>query len=76
MCLDCGFYNGRQVMDLVAEKAARDARMKAKKDRIKADVGTPSPDLEETKEEVSTEDSSKEANEENDTDNRPEKKVE
>lgn len=36
MCLECGFYNGRQVMDLAAKKEAREARIKAKKDAIKA----------------------------------------
>ena len=35
MCLSCGFYKGRQVLDLVAQKAARDARINAKHDRIK-----------------------------------------
>ena len=35
MCLDCGFYNGRQVMDLAANKAKREARLNAKKDAIK-----------------------------------------
>jgi len=35
MCLSCGFYNGRQVLDLVAQKAARDARITAKHERIK-----------------------------------------
>ncbi|MEL6803408.1 MAG: 50S ribosomal protein L32 [Bacteroidota bacterium] len=36
MCLECGFYNGRQVIDLTAKKEAREARMKAKRERIKA----------------------------------------
>jgi large subunit ribosomal protein L32 len=36
MCLECGFYNGRQVMDLAAKKEAREARMQAKRDAIKA----------------------------------------
>ena len=35
MCLDCGFYNGRQVMDLAAQKEKREARLNAKKDAIK-----------------------------------------
>ncbi len=39
MCLSCGYYNGRQVIDLVSEKAKRDARIKAKQERIKADTG-------------------------------------
>ncbi len=41
MCLSCGFYKGRQVMDLAAEKAKRDARLKAKRERIEGDVGVP-----------------------------------
>ena len=36
MCLDCGFYNGRQVMDLEAKKEKREARMKAKAEAISA----------------------------------------
>jgi hypothetical protein len=50
MCLACGYYNGRQVMDLEALKAKRDARIKAKKERIKLDVGDSAPVAEETKE--------------------------
>jgi hypothetical protein len=36
MCLQCGFYNGRQVMDLKAKHEARAARMQAKREAIKA----------------------------------------
>ncbi len=36
MCLECGFYNGRQVMDLKAEKVKRDARLESKREAIKA----------------------------------------
>jgi large subunit ribosomal protein L32 len=43
MCLECGYYNGRQVMDLEALKAKRDARIKAKKERIKLDSGETTP---------------------------------
>ena len=39
MCLSCGFYKGRQVMDLAGEKAKRDARLKAKRDAIRAETG-------------------------------------
>jgi hypothetical protein len=35
MCLECGFYKGRQVIDLVAAKEAREARIKAKEERIR-----------------------------------------
>lgn len=37
MCLECGFYNGRQVMDLAAKKSARQARMAAKQNAIKGE---------------------------------------
>lgn len=47
MCLECGYYNGRQVMDLVGEKAKREARLKAKQEKIKNELGvggeTPAP---------------------------------
>lgn len=36
MCLECGFYNGRQVMDLAAKKEKREARMQAKREAITA----------------------------------------
>ncbi len=36
MCLECGYYNGRQVLDLEQAKAARAARMAAKREAIKA----------------------------------------
>ncbi len=39
MCLSCGFYNGRQVIDLASSKAKRDARIKAKEERIKNELG-------------------------------------
>ena len=40
MCLECGYYNGRQVMDLEALKAKRDERIKTKRERIKLDSGS------------------------------------
>jgi len=44
MCLSCGYYNGRQVIDLEAKKTAREARMNAKKEAIKGSaVGDESP---------------------------------
>lgn len=36
MCLECGFYNGRVVIDMKAQKAARDQRIQAKKEAINA----------------------------------------
>lgn len=35
MCLECGFYKGRQVMDLASKKKARDERIAKKKELIK-----------------------------------------
>ena len=35
MCLDCGFYNGKRVVDMKAKKDAREARMTAKREAIK-----------------------------------------
>lgn len=44
MCLECGYYNGRQVIDLEARKTAREARMNAKREAIKGSaVGDASP---------------------------------
>lgn len=76
MCLECGYYNGRQVMDLEAEKAKREARIKAKEERIKAEAGVPAPEVNEVSEPVSQEDESKAAKEENTQDKKPEKKPE
>jgi hypothetical protein len=38
MCLNCGFYNGKMVLDLAAKKTEREARMNAKRDAIRAQV--------------------------------------
>jgi hypothetical protein len=35
MCLDCGFYNGKMVVDMKAKKESREARMSAKREAIK-----------------------------------------
>lgn len=43
MCLSCGHYNGRQVLDLAAEKAKRDARIKLKEERIKGEAAAAAP---------------------------------
>ena len=53
MCLSCGFYKGRQVMDLAAQKDKRRARMQAKKDAISASA--PSEAESASKEVVTTE---------------------
>jgi len=39
MCLACGFYNGRLVLDMAAKATARAERMKAKREMIKAESG-------------------------------------
>lgn len=43
MCLECGYYNGRQVLDLEAAKAGRAARMAAKREAIKAQAESIAP---------------------------------
>ena len=43
MCLECGFYKGRQVMDLKAQKAKREARLRAKKEAIEAQLASIAP---------------------------------
>lgn len=35
MCLDCGYYNGRQIIDLAAKKEARQTRLDQKREAIK-----------------------------------------
>ena len=76
MCLECGFYNGKQVMDLESLKTKRDARIQSKKERIKAEGYVPEPETTEVAEEIPTTDTSKEATEENTSDKKPEKKPE
>jgi predicted nucleic acid-binding Zn-ribbon protein len=34
MCLECGFYNGKMVIDLAAKRKARTERLEAKKAAI------------------------------------------
>lgn len=43
MCLECGFYNGRQVMDLKSKKAAREARLTAKREAVKGQAAAEAP---------------------------------
>lgn len=56
MCLSCGFYNGRQVLDLGAAKVKRDARIKEKHDRIRLESGAPTAPVQESHEEEKTTD--------------------
>ena len=63
-------------MDLTTAKTAREARMKAKKDRIKADMGTPAPEVKETHEDAPAAEKKKEAREKNKQTKEPEKKPE
>ncbi len=43
MCRECGYYNGRQVMDLEAAKAQRAARMAAKREAIRGQAESIAP---------------------------------
>jgi len=43
MCLNCGFYKGKIVIDLVAKRKAREARLEAKRELIKAQSGETEP---------------------------------
>jgi len=43
MCLDCGFYKGRVVIDLAAKKKDRSARILAKKEAIQGQAAEQSP---------------------------------
>jgi large subunit ribosomal protein L32 len=43
MCLECGFYNGRQIIDLKAKKDARVARMQAKREAVGANAAAETP---------------------------------
>jgi hypothetical protein len=43
MCLNCGFYNGRVVIDLAAKNKARTERMNAKREAINAQFGDSTP---------------------------------
>lgn len=52
MCQACGFYKGRMVLDLATLKTARDARIKAKKERIRVEGGAQQTRPTETTEEV------------------------
>jgi hypothetical protein len=42
MCLNCGFYNGRVVIDLAAKHKDRADRMQAKREAISAQAGSQS----------------------------------
>lgn len=44
MCLACGYYRGRQVMDLTAKNAKRATRIADKKERIRAQSSAPNAD--------------------------------
>lgn len=39
MCLECGFYKGRMVVDMAGKKKAREERIKAKQEMISAQQG-------------------------------------
>ena len=37
MCLNCGFYKGQVVIDLLAKKKSRETRMQIKRDAIRGE---------------------------------------
>jgi hypothetical protein len=76
MCLACGFYKGREVLNLAADAKKRDARIKAKRERIRAVEESPEPT--EAHHEVSepVPDTSGTPSGETEHDKRPEKKLE
>ena len=43
MCLSCGFYKGKIVIDLLAKKKDREARMTAKRDVIRGQAAEAEP---------------------------------
>lgn len=43
MCLECGFYKDRQVIDLTAKKEAREVRLHAKREMIKGQMESIAP---------------------------------
>ncbi|NCN12107.1 50S ribosomal protein L32 [Candidatus Kaiserbacteria bacterium] len=54
MCLECGHYNGRMVVDMTAKKQAREARLQVKREAIQAQQGevattTPEPEVKDKK---------------------------
>jgi large subunit ribosomal protein L32 len=50
MCLACGFYKGRMVVDMTQKTKAREERMQTKKDAIQAQSGEPEVEETETEE--------------------------
>jgi large subunit ribosomal protein L32 len=40
MCLECGHYKGRLVVDMAAKRQAREARLEAKRARIEGEQAT------------------------------------
>jgi len=38
MCLNCGFYKGKVVIDLLAKKKSREARLAAKREAIRGEA--------------------------------------
>jgi hypothetical protein len=38
MCLNCGFYKGRVVIDLLEKKKGREARLQAKREAIRGEA--------------------------------------
>lgn len=76
MCQECGFYKGRMVMDLVAQKAKRDARLQAKAERISSEATAAQPETTEVTEEVEDKDQGSKDSHTEPAEKEPEKKVE
>ena len=78
MCLSCGYYNGRRVMDRTAQKTKRGARIKAKEERIHAERGTQdsAPEVLPERKDSVEKDTHKEAREKNVQTKRPAKRRE
>ena len=49
MCLNCGFYKGRMVVDLLEKKKAREARIGAKREAIRSQGSNEATPVVETK---------------------------
>lgn len=52
MCLDCGFYNGKMVVDMAAKKKDREARLQAKREAMQSMAEAQAADVPQTEAEV------------------------
>lgn len=63
MCLECGFYKGKMVVDMSAKKKARTERLDAKKTAIKEQAEQFAPETDPTEDEAKEETETKEIKE-------------